>query len=354
MTTEDSALCREALDRLATLLADLRYVEGAMAHLDTVDTRVTPPDLAAGPDGVLTVVTYRIGSTHPIERPVVVYDDATFEERTAPVLAGLAEAASRWARAEVDHLVTAARPVLALVPDDTAAVREELLADRQALVLGVDTDLADLRYRLAPWRGQAKDSYLLDFQGPLVDAHRTHTGAMMLCAKAVTAIGIAARGAQRSLRNTLEAGVLLVDTLLVGWQAAQVPPRAATKEFLTMAAQGADLLAIVAMPKPEVSRGAKMTAQGLRWLERTIPDPPDVDLPAGVTTRHGRLAGRRRRADGRGAGGRRRRRRRRARRGARRRRRGDPRPRGRGRAGAARAAGARHPGARQLPAVGAT
>ncbi len=279
----------DQMGELAALLADLRFVEGAMAHLDTADTRVTPAGPA--PDGVLTVVTFSIGTTHPIERAVTVYDDGTFVERTRPELARLADEAARWARAEVDHLVTAARPVLALVPDDTAAVRAALLADRQALLLDVDTDLADLRLRLAPWRGQAKTSYLLDFHGPLVDAHRTHTTALVLGAKAVAAVEIASRGAQRSLRNTLDAGVGLVDTLLRGWQAAQVPPREATKDVLTMAAQGADLLALVALPKPEVSKAAKVTAQGLRWLESTIPDPPDVDLPAGVTARHGRLAG---------------------------------------------------------------
>ena len=181
--------------------------------------------------------------------------------------------------------------MLALVPDDTAAVRAALLADRQALVLDVDTDLADLRLRLAPWRGLAKTSYLLDFHGPLVDAHRTHTAALVLCAKTVTAIEIAARGAQRSLRHSLEAGVELVDALLRGWQAAQRPPDEEAREFLTMAARGADLLAFVAVPQPEVGRAARLTAQGLRWLASTLPDPPDVDLPSGVATQQGRLVG---------------------------------------------------------------
>ncbi len=291
MTSDDAASCRAGLDRLATLLADLRFVERAMAHLDTVDTCVTPPAAAGEPAGVLTVVTFRLGSTHPIERAVVVYDDATFEERTIALLGHLAHEAARWARAESDHLLTAARPVLALVPGDTAAVRAALLADREALVLDVDTDLADLRLRLAPWHGLAKDSYLLDFHGPLVDAHRTHTTALVLCAKAVTAIEIAARGAQRSLRHTVDAAVELVDALLLGWQAAQAPPREETREFLTMAARGADLLAFVAMPRPDLARAARLTAQGLRWLEHTVPEPPDVDLPAGVATKHGRLVG---------------------------------------------------------------
>lgn len=287
----DAGACRDALDGLRDLVSELRLVEDATAHLDTIDTRTSPPSLAVPPTGVHTVLTFRVGRSRGFDRAVTVVDDGTVADRTAPVLARLADEADRWARAEVDHLVRTARPVLALVPDDTAALRAAILADRQALALGVDTDLADLRIRLAPWRGQAKTSYLLDFHGPLVDAHETHTTALVLCAHAVAAIELASRGAQRSLRNTLEAGAGLVEVLLAGWRAAQVPPRQATREFLTMAATGADVLAFVAMPRPDVAKAARLTAQGLRWLESTIPEPPDVELPAGVTSRRGRLEG---------------------------------------------------------------
>lgn len=245
------------LTRLGDLLADLRYVDRALAYLQEQDMSFWETVAArAGIYRGYSVMVVELGRTVPFRRT---YDipyppiNAPWqfgnprEEEIRNHLRSLEEEASRWAAANVVFLWEQIAPYTHSSPTlYEHGVVEPLRRGLARLEDEVGNDFAKLRYSLSDWKGTAADNFASDFYHPFQDTLDSHKRLLLALAGAVRVAKAVNEVALHSVTAVLEAGCrALYAQLRLRAGQAELERQETQRKALILAASTGSLLATV-------------------------------------------------------------------------------------------------------------
>lgn len=213
------------LTRLGELLADLRYVDRALAYLQEQDMSFWETVAArAGIYRGYSVMVVELGRTVPFRRiydipyppinPPWQFGNPT-EEEIRGHLRSLEEEASRWAAANVVYLWEQVAPYTHSSPAlYEHGVVEPLRRGHARLEDEVTDDFAKLRHSFSDWKGIAADNFASEFYHPFKHTLDSHKRLLLALAGAVKVAKAVDEVALHSVTAVLDAGCRALETQL--------------------------------------------------------------------------------------------------------------------------------------------